>query len=46
MAKQTKLVKGNNTIQLRELNKFSNGIYILKVMINTDTFIKKLVLKN
>ncbi|MGB5008104.1 MAG: T9SS type A sorting domain-containing protein [Ferruginibacter sp.] len=37
---------GNNTIQLRELNKFSNGIYILKVMINADTFIKKLVLKN
>ena len=41
-----KVLKGFNTIQLKNINKFSNAVYILKIQVNENTATKKLVIKN
>jgi Ig-like domain CHU_C associated/Secretion system C-terminal sorting domain len=39
-----KVAKGNNTIQLNGLDKYSNGVYILQVYVNDEVVSQKLVL--
>jgi hypothetical protein len=44
MLQNQKAVKGNNTLLLPELNKYSNGVYSLQVFVNDEVVTKKLVL--
>jgi hypothetical protein len=46
LKQQHKINKGNNIILLPELNKYSNGVYELKLLMNEEVFIKKLILRN
>ena len=39
-----KVSKGNNTIQLTNLEKYSNGVYIIQVYVNNEVISQKLVL--
>ena len=39
-----KVSKGNNTIQLTGLDKYSNGVYIIQVYVNNEVVSQKLVL--
>lgn len=39
-----RVVRGNNTIQLTGLDKYSNGIYVIQVYINDEVVTQKLVL--
>ncbi len=39
-----KVFKGNNTIQLTGLDKYSNGVYIIQVYVNNEVVSQKLVL--
>jgi hypothetical protein len=39
-----KVLRGNNTVQLNNLSKFSNGVYTLQVLINGEVVTEKLVL--
>ena len=41
-----KAVKGNNSFNLNNLHQYSNGIYNLKIMINTEISIKKCIIYN
>ena len=41
-----KAYKGNNTIQLNELSKFSNAVYSMQVMINGELITQKLIIQN
>ena len=44
LTQKQKVFKGNNTIQLSELYKYSNGIYSLKLLVNGEVVVQKLVL--
>lgn len=39
-----KAVKGNNTLQLLGLSKYSNGVYSLQLFVNGEVVTQKLVL--
>ena len=39
-----KVVKGNNTLHLQGLNKYSNGVYSLQLFVNGEVITQKLVL--
>ncbi|MEP7256590.1 MAG: T9SS type A sorting domain-containing protein, partial [Ferruginibacter sp.] len=39
-----KVVKGNNTLQLQGLNRYSNGVYSLQLFVNGEVITQKLVL--
>jgi hypothetical protein len=39
-----KVIRGNNTVQLNDLSKYSSGVYTLQVFINDDVVTEKLVL--
>ena len=41
-----KVHKGFNTIQLKNINKFSSAVYVLKIQINENTITKKLIIQN
>ncbi len=44
LIQQQKALRGNNTVQLTNLFKYSNGVYSLQVMINDEVVTQKLVL--
>jgi hypothetical protein len=44
LVKDQKAVKGNNNLQLNNLNKYSNGVYSLQVFVNGEVITQKLVL--
>jgi hypothetical protein len=39
-----KVLKGNNTLQLQGLNKYSNGVYSLQMFVNDEVITQKLIL--
>jgi hypothetical protein len=39
-----KVIRGNNTVQLNDLSKYSSGVYTLQIFINDDVVTEKLVL--
>ncbi|MBL0145744.1 MAG: T9SS type A sorting domain-containing protein [Chitinophagaceae bacterium] len=39
-----KVLKGNNTVQINDLRKFSNGTYILQITVNGETTSERLIL--
>ncbi|MBK6633328.1 MAG: T9SS type A sorting domain-containing protein [Chitinophagaceae bacterium] len=45
MAEKSKRAKGNNTVQLTGLNRYSNGVYTLQVFVNDEAVTQKLVLQ-
>lgn len=45
LLKKQKVVKGNNTVQLTGLNRYSNGVYTLQVFVNDEAVTQKLVLQ-
>jgi hypothetical protein len=44
MVQQQKVLKGNNTLQINNLYRYSNGVYSLQVIINDEVVTQKLVL--
>ena len=38
--------KGNNTLNLSGLKKYSNGVYVVQLLVNNETLIERLVLIN
>jgi hypothetical protein len=44
MLPKQKVVKGNNTLQLHGLSKYSNGVYSLQLFVNDEVVTQKLVL--
>ena len=46
MIRKEKVYKGNNSIQLNDLYKFSNGVYSLQITVNGELTIKKLIIRN
>ncbi|MBP6023728.1 T9SS type A sorting domain-containing protein [Ferruginibacter sp.] len=42
--KKQKVAKGNNTIQLNDLEKYSNGVYSLQILVNDEVVTQKLIL--
>jgi hypothetical protein len=44
MLQKQKVMKGNNTLQLHGLDKYSNGIYSLQLFVNGEIITQKLVL--
>ena len=45
LLEKQKVVKGNNTLQLQGLNRFSNGVYSLQLFVNDEVITQKLVLQ-
>ena len=44
MVQKQKLLRGNNTVQLRGLEKYSSGVYMVQLIINDEVVTAKLVL--
>ena len=44
LLQKQKVMKGNNTLQLQGLNKYSNGVYSLQLFVNDEVVTQKLVL--
>jgi len=44
MLQKQKVMKGNNTLQLHNLDKYNNGIYSLQLFVNGEVVTQKLVL--
>ncbi len=44
--KKLEVLEGYNNIQFTDLHKYSNGIYNLKITVNEQTFVKKLIIRN
>ncbi|MEO6540066.1 MAG: T9SS type A sorting domain-containing protein, partial [Ferruginibacter sp.] len=44
--KKQKAFKGYNSIQLNNLHQYSNGVYELKILINDEVVVKKLIINN
>jgi len=45
LVQNQKVMKGNNTLQLQGLDKFSNGIYLLQLFANDEVVSEKLLLR-
>jgi uncharacterized repeat protein (TIGR01451 family) len=45
LLQKQKVSKGNNMLQLNELNKFTTGVYALQVLINDEIVTQKLILE-
>jgi hypothetical protein len=44
LLQKQKVLKGNNTLQLQGLNRYSNGVYSIQLYINNEVVTQKLVL--
>ena len=44
LLQKQKVVKGNNTLQLNGLNKYSAGVYTIQVFVNGEITTEKLIL--
>jgi hypothetical protein len=44
LQQKQKVTRGNNTLQLNELNKYSNGVYTLQIAINDEVVSQKLII--
>lgn len=44
LVKTQKVAKGNNSLQLQGLSKYSNGVYSLQLFVNDEVVTEKLIL--
>jgi hypothetical protein len=44
LLQKQKVSKGNNMLQLNELNKFTAGVYAIQVLVNNEIVTQKLIL--